>query len=542
MSPEMSSRDDEIERLRAEVARLSDEKLELQAQVERDADEKSRLKKKVAQLERKVDELARSLFGRSSEKVDPNQLRLAFAQEEAREQAEAPPAPRPPHVDEAPDGEVAPKPPRGGKGHGRRSPAATLPRERIVHEPAKEDLLCTCCGSTKVPSGLEEVTERLDYVPASLRVIEHVRPKYRCTTCQGEFAIAPAPSSPIKKGLPEAGLLAYVVTSKYADHLPLNRLQSILSREGYYLHRSTLCGWVDDTAELLQGVTDQVLRELLTHYVTGLDDTGIRVIFDKTDPVNGTRNARIWAYRGRVGEVYFTYSETKKADDKRGPKVKLRGYRGYVQADAAGTFDDLFGDGSRLEVGCNAHARRKFFQAKDTEPIEAAYALTAYQRIYEIEERFRASTAAERHSARQRETKPIVDALYTYLDGLVEAGVVVPGIPLYTAVTYARNHRVALCRFLEDGRLSPDNNAVERALRLVAVGRKNWLFAGSEQGAENAGILYTLVGSCRELGLNTFDYLRDVIARVRSHPADRLAELTPRAWATSRGHTLPPDR
>jgi transposase len=401
-----------------------------------------------------------------------------------------------------------------------------------VHEPSPAELVCACCGGQKKSISSDEVTERYEYRPASLVLVEHVRPRFRCAKCQDGTTMAPLPPAPIDRGLAEAGLLAYVAASKFSDHLPLNRIKKILLREGVDFPRSTLCDWVDQTAGLVEPIADEIRRQILEHVVVGMDETGILIVFDKNDKENGTRRGKIWAYRGRKGEVFFAISETKSHDDENGPQVVLGLRRGFVQADADGTFDILFEDGSRLEVGCNAHARRKFVQAKKSHPKEVAFVLTAFRRVYEIEARIREVTPEERKAVRQAESKPILDVLDAYLDAL--APTLVPGTPMAIAVNYSRKHRVALRRFLDHGDLEADNNAVERALRLVAVGRRNWLFAGSENSAKNAAILYTLVGSCKDLGIDPWEYLRDVIERVTTHPASRIAELVPRAWLEAR--------
>jgi transposase len=552
--------DPELDRLRAENARLAAAVTERDAALaalqltatrhalEREGMEqlaqqlgkdKAKLEKDLAALDHKYQQLCQRLFGRQSEKVDPAQLHLAFAEEEAREKAEAAATPALPGADEAPDGETPETPPdeppgkkKLKKGHGRKKRPPIERREKVRHDLKPEELGCACCGGQKTSIGSDEITERYDYRPASLLIVEHIRPRYRCSTCQDGTIVAPLPPAPIDRGLAESGLLAYVVASKYADHLPLNRVRGILSREGIDFPRSTLCDWVDQTAGLLEGIADEVYQQVLRHVVVGMDETGIRIVFDKSDKKNGTRLGKIWAYRGRKGEIYFRISETKAHADANGPQVVLLGRTGFVQADADGTFDVLFEDGTRIEVGCNAHARRKFVQAKKSHPVEVAFVLTAFRQVYEIEARLRDATPEARRAARQAETKPILDVLDGYLDAL--APTLVPGTPMATAVNYSIRHRVALRRFLDHGELEADNNAVERALRLVAVGRKNWLFAGSENAAKSAAIHYTLVGSCKDLGIEPFEYLNDVIRRVSTHPASRIAELTPRGWLEAR--------
>lgn len=520
----------DLDRLRTELARVT---------AERDAAlaAKTALEKKVSQLEHALDQLARKLFGRSSEKVDPAQLLMDFAKD-GGEAAELPP---PPHVGEAPDGEVPQdlQEKKGKKrGHGWRKPPKDLPRKTEVLTPTGAELTCGCCGGEKKSIGSPEVTERYDYTPASLFVREIVRHRYRCPTCQDGTVTAPLPPPPLAstlesesgRGRAEAGLLAQVVVSKFGDHLPLTRQESILAREGVSLNRSTLAEYTHGTAKLLRPIAGEVWHQVLSRPVIGLDETSVLVVFEKKDRENGTRDARIWVYRGLPGEVYFAISETKAKADEGGPLSLLADYQGYVQADAAPTFDDLFKDGRRIEVGCNAHARRKFFEAKKSSPSEALFALATYKKVYEIEARVRDASPEERLRVRQAETKPLLDAFDAWLDQLAVSPALVPGTPLAKAVGYARNHSVAQRRFLDDPQLSPDNNAVERALRLVAVGRKNWLFAGSEQAAYDAATLYTLVAGCKELGVEPWKYLHDVIKRRAADPNGSVADLTPRAW------------
>ncbi len=520
----------ELDRLRADNARLV---------AERDAAlaAKARLERKVSKLEHAVDELLRKLYGRSSEKVDPKQVLLEFAAEASKE-----PLPAPPHAGEAPDGETPEAKPRKKKSHGWRKLPKDLPRKIVEIWPSEDQCKCDRCGGKRISIGSPEINERYDYEPASVHIVQTIRHRVRCPRCQDGTVIAPLPPAPIEgaRGRAEAGLLAHVVVSKFNDHLPLHRQEEILSREGVELSRSTLCDYVKGTAELLRPIADAVLDEVLSEPVVGLDETGIRIVFDRNDPKNGTRNGRFWVYRGLPGEVFFTVSETKAKADVEGPMVMLADYAGFVQADAAGVFDDLFLDGRRLEVGCNCHARRKFFEATKSNPKEAAFAIATYKKVYEIEERVRDASPEERLAARQKETKPLLAAFDAWVDELAASPALVPGTPLASAIGYSRNHRVALHRFLDDPRLSPDNNAVERALRLVAVGRKNWLFAGSEGAAHDAATFYTLIASCREIEIEPWAYLHDVIKRRAADKDAPIAPLTPRAWAAARRADPPP--
>ncbi len=512
------SHEAEIERLRAENEQLKTTK--------------AKLEREVSKLEHKLDLLLRQTFGKKSEKVDPAQLLLEFAAELEKE--EEAPLPAPPHATEAPDGEIAseepPKKKAKKKGHGWNKLPKDLPVKKEEIWPSEDELKCDKCGERRVSIGSPEITDRYNYEPRSVFIERKVRHRCRCPRCQDGTVVAPLPPSPIlgEKGEScrvEAGLLAQVVVAKFNDHLPLNRQSEILEREGVHLNKSVLCDYVHGVATLLSPVADRVRQDALSRHVVGLDETGIRVIFGKGD----TRNARIWVYRGLQGEIYYTISETKAADDDDGPKFVLAGYEGFVQADAAKSFDSLFVDGKRIEVGCNAHARRKFFDARKSNPKEAAFVIAVYKKVYEIEARVRDASDFERRLARQTETKPLLAVLDDWLDELAASPALVPGTPLALAVGYSRNHRTALRRFLTDPKLSPDNNAVERALRLVAVGRKNWLFAGNLEAAEDAAILYTLVGSCRDLEVDPWEYFRDVITQRATGSA--VAELTPRAWA-----------
>ena len=510
---ELAAKDDELAQQRALTDRLA-----------ADAQEKART---IAELRHKLDQLARQLFGRKAESVDPNQLRLAFDQAEA--EGETPP----PFVDEAPDDESQrPRGKKRGKRNGRLELPADLPRERREIHPETCDLSCPCGGERRRIG--EEITEQLDYRPASFRVIEHVRVKYACASCQEGVLCPDPPAFPLDKkrpSRPSSRLLAEVVVSKFGDHLPLNRLEGVFARQGVRIPKSTLSDWLRDLSVVLEPIVAVVEREVLANDAIQTDETGIRV----RDPTlsKRTKAGRIWIYAGQPGQALFRYTPTK--EGKHAAKF-LSSYRGYLQADAYSGFDRLYRDGSIVEVACWAHARRKFFEAKEASPVEAAWALHAISKLFEVErEASEAELDAEqRKQLRAEKSRPLVESFFEWLVSLGDS--LLPRSPLKKAVGYALNQREALCRFLEDGRLKLDNNRAERCLRQVAVGRKNWLFAGHANGAHRAAAFYTLVVSCREAGLDPTEYLADVITKASSpdFPASRVGELTPYAWAQRR--------
>jgi hypothetical protein len=354
-----------------------------------------------------------------------------------------------------------------------------------------------------------------------------VRPKFSCAHCAEGVVCAPLPPQVVEKGWAGTGLLAHLATSKYCDHLPLHRLEGIFARHGVEISRGTMCGWVDQIAYALRPIVAELATQIRASPVVQSDDTPIRV----QDPaIKGkTKQGHLWVYRGGVGKglVVFEYRESRSGE---GPRAFLEGYSGYLQADAYSGYDRIFEDGRVLEVGCWAHARRKFFEALDPSPAEAAVALAAIRRLYELEEEWRSLDATRRKELRQERAAPIVKDFFAWLEKLAD---VVPQSALGLAVNYTRKLEVALSRFLEDGLLGLDNNAVERAIRPVAVGRKNWLFAGSDAGAERGAAIYSLVVSCKELGIDPFEYFRDVLDRVSTTPSSRIAELTPAGWLSA---------
>ena len=457
--------------------------------------------------------LRKRLFGPRAERLDPDQLRLEFM-----EQEDVPP----PFVDEAPDDEESPdRRKKKGRRNGRAPLPKDLPRKRVEYHPDPEDLVCSCCRGEKDRIG-EEVTEELEYVPASMFVFEHVRVKYACRACEEGVVLGDLPPRPIEKGRPGPGLLAHVVTSKYGDHLPLNRLEGIFGRHGVSIARSTMCDWVRDVASLLSPIVSEMRRGLLRTDLLQTDDTPIRVQTGERK----TKKGHIWAYLSpERGEVVYEFTLSRARD---GPERFLTGFRGYMQADAYSGYDRIFARGEVTEVGCWAHARRKFYEALDTSPEEASAVLAGIRRLYAIEKKAKALEPKAVAELRREKSLPILEAIREYIDA--EADRALPQSPLAQAITYARNQWAALTRYVEDGRLPIDNNAVERALRKIAVGRKNWLFAGSPAGGGRAATLYSLVESCRMQGIDPFAYLRDVLDRISTLPVSRIAELTPRGW------------
>ena len=410
---------------------------------------------------------------------------------------------------------------------GRRPLPAPLPRQRVEIDVAAADQICPC-GHTKTRIG-EAVSEKLDDVPASLRVIETARLKYACPRCHEGVVEAAAPPQAIEKSLAGEGLLAHVVISKYVDHLPLYRQARIFLREGLDLSRSTLCGWVADVATALAPIGEQLRREITAASYLHTDDTPVTILEER----GGSRKGRLWTYLDPLGQqVVFDATETHERD---GPEAFLAPFRGDLHADAYTGYDALDATGRIREIGCWAHARRGFVEALTTD-VRAALMVALIQQLYQVERAGAERSTDARRARRVEHSVPLLAKIAAERDALAQT--ILPKSPLGDAVRYLTNQWTALQRFVEDGRLAIDNNRAENQLRVVAVGRKNWLFAGSFEGARRAALLYSLVQSCALIGLPPFDYLKDVLLRVATHPHHRIDELTPKGWAATIGRRV----
>jgi hypothetical protein len=336
---------------------------------------------------------------------------------------------------------------------------------------------------------------------------------------------------PIEKGLPGPGLLAYVAVSKYADHLPLYRLEGIFRRFDVELSRSTMCDWMAVAAELLEPIVKLMLRRILSSEVVQNDDTTVPV---QDHGGKGIKTGRLWDSIGDHDHPYtvYTYTPDRSAA---GPQEIFKGFKGYLQADAYSAYDGLYTSGDIVEVGCMMHARRKFHEARTSDPARSHQALAWIGLLYDVERDVKGrepddyeAFVALRHRVRGERSRPIFDEFHAWLKA--EQPKVLPKSPIAEAIGYALNHWEALERPLEAGFLELDNGACERAFKPVALGRKNWLFAGSDKGAETAAILMSLCTTCKGLGIDPQAYLRDVLDRISTHPANRIDELLPDRW------------
>lgn len=438
-------------------------------------DQVTTLQRENASLRHQLDVLCQRMFGKKSERVDPRQLQLAL------EQLANEPGP----VTELIEMDSGETPVRG---HARRRPTgrrplpAHLPRRRIEIDVPDTEQRCAC-GHAKTRIG-ESVAEKLEYQPASFIVIETVRAKYACPHCHEGVVEAPAPPQAIEKSLAGEGLLAHVVVSKYVDHTPLHRLAGIFAREGVDLSRTTLCDWVADVAAALTPIGAQLRREVVAASYLQTDDTSVTVLGDP----GGSFKGRLWTYLDPLGpQVVFDATATHERD---GPAAWLADFRGKLQADAYAGYDALYQSGQVLEIGCMAHARRRFVEAFATDG-SAALIVALIQQLYQVERAAADFSPDARRALRQEYAVPLLAQIKTERDRL--ASTVLPKSPLGDAVRYLTNQWEALQRFADDGRLAIDNNRAENQLRVVAVGRKNWLFAGSFEGARRAALLYSLV-------------------------------------------------
>ena len=496
-----------------DAAALKDMVVRLHAEMSSHAAEIERLRFLIARLQRLQ-------FGRKSEKVERQIQQLELQLEdletgnaEKRQQTENSLAPAAAAVFAA----AVRKP-------ARRPLPEHLPREVELHEPQHAD--CPTCGGQLSKLG-EDVSEVLEYVPARFKVIRQVRPKLSCTKCDS-IVQAAAPSRPIERGMAGPGLLAHVLVSKYADHLPLYRQAEIYAREGVELERSTLADWVGATSELLKPLHEALRQYVLAGRKLHADDTPVPVLA----PGEGrTKLGRLWAYvrddrpAGDTAPpaVWFAYSPDRRGEH---PHRHLANFNGTLQADAYAGFNRLYDSGRIQEAACWAHVRRKLFDLHQAHasPI-ATEAIERIAQLYAIESEIRGRSPDERQRVRDSRSRPLLTSLHAWFKESL--GKLSRKSETAAAISYALGRWPALVRFCDDGLLEIDNNAAERALRAVALGRKNYLFAGSDSGGERAAAMYSLLGSAKLNDIDPEAYLTSVLRRVADHPINRIAELLP---------------
>ena len=491
--------------------------------------------KKSRELELLLAKLRR--VGRSSERVDPGQLALLFEElvsqlgpeagtsdleAEAREDAEL----------ECEIEQAREERPGGSKPE--RSTWRTEGVKREVHTVAvpPEGRRCERCGQEKHKIG-EDVSPVLEYVPAHFVEHEYRLEKWACRSCKRGVTTAPGPAKVIDRSAAGASVLAHVVVSKYADHTPLHRLHRIYERSGVQVPVSTLADWVAGVAERVEPLVDRLASRIVKEaYLVGTDATGLPVL----DPsrAENIQRGTIWGYVGDGKDVVFRYTPT--GEGATGPWAFLAGRKGYVQADAASVFDRLFNGqvASAVEVGCWAHARRRFVALQDTD-CRVAYPLKLIGRLYRIEHLadLKELSPQERARLRGQRSRRALDTLHGWLVATLAKEP--PASEFAKACGYVINQWTALTRFLEDGRLGLDNNLVERQLRDIALGRKNFLFAGSHAAAKRTATLYSLLRTAAQHGVPPLPYLTDVLQRLADGwDHDRLDELLPDQWQTAR--------
>jgi len=475
--------------------------------------------------------LHRMQFGRKSEKLERQieQLELRLEELESKRSENELHAPEPAPVNAASIPTAAKSTRRALPDH--------LPRQTRRHEP-KETVCPQCQGELRKLG--EDVSEMLEYVPASFVVIRHVRPKLSCSKCDC-IVQAEAPSRPIERGVAGAGLLAHVLVSKYCDHQPLYRQSEMYARQDVELERSTLADWVGGTSRLLAPLVEALRRYVIAAGKLHADDTPVPVLA----PGNGkTKTGRLWTYvrdDRPAGDnaspvVWFAYSPDRKGEH---PERHLEKFRGTLQADAYAGFNQLYENGHIHQAACWAHVRRKFYDLEQAHASPVAReALVRIGALYGIEGTIRGKPPDQRRVVRQAQSKPLLDSLRQWFEATLSK--LSRKSDTTVAIRYALSRWDALTRYIEDGHIEIDNNAAERSLRGVALGRKNYLFAGSDAGGERAAAIYSLIGSAKLNGFDPEAYLREVLTRIADHPIRRIEELLPWNLAASASPVIEP--
>ena len=470
--------------------------------------------------ERLLRQLLQAKTGRKSERLSREQLAL-FAAELGLDLRE--PEESNDHEDEPPSASAS----GSAKPHGRKPLPRHLQRERIEHDLPESEKHCAQCDQDLRRIG-EEVTERYEYIPAQMKVIQDTCFTYACA-CTVKTAAKPA--QPIEKSTAGASLLAQVIVAKYADHLPLHRQAKMFARHGVDLPDQTLCGWAAQCAQLLEPLYERLKQFVLASKVVGTDDTPVKVLDRKLPQA---RKGRIWPYVGDRDHMAAVYDYTA-TRERAGPEEFLKNYRGHLQADAYVAYDAFFTRPERgmVEVGCWAHARRHFHQALENDPSRMRTVLFFIAQLYGIERtaRERGLRGEELRLLREHGSRPVLERLHAYLLQIRDE--LLPKSEAGQAVAYTLKNWAALTRYVENPDFSIDNNHTERALRCFAVGRANWTFFGSDRGGRSAAVLRSFVTSCELVKLDPFAWFRDVLSRISEFPITRLDELLPHRWAAA---------
>lgn len=526
MSTEAATLSSDVDQLQMLVAQQA-------ATIDQQASTIDELHTKLRKLEHHLQQLLRARYGPRAERFDAGQLALfeATADESAASPAAAP--------------ETLVKAHRRRGGGGRSALPDHLERRIVEYDLSPAEKLCPCCGAQRQRIGAE-ISEQLDFEPAVVYVLRHVRHKYACRRCQEHVATAPAAAKPIEKGLPGPGLLSALVVSKYHDHLPLYRLEDVFSRSGVELARSTLCRWALQTAEMLRPLYQRLVERVLASQVIHTDDTPMPV---QDGQLEQTRTARLWVYCGDWRQRYtvYDYTTSRRRD---GPATFLKNFAGYLQADAYGGYDGIYAGGKVTQVLCWAHARRKFYEARTVQPDEAHAALGFIARLYAVEDelaklRYSISLASDlvqmtrkwhrqRRRVRQKESLPILREFYGWLSATHTK--VLPKSPVGQAIGYVLPRWDGLTRYCSDGILSIDNNLSERMIRPCAIGRKNYLFFGSDRGGQAAAVLYSVLASAKAHSVEPWQYVRALLETFARNDAPDLDELLPDAWLGAHPH------
>jgi transposase len=468
--------------------------------------------------ERLLRQLLQAKTGRKSEQLSREQLALFVT-----EAGFPPPEPEPPGDDDE-------KPPASPSGDGSSKPRGRKPlpphlqRERVEHDLAEAEKHCEQCDQDLRRIGTQ-ISERYEYIPARMKVIEDVCFTYACAC---SVKTAPKPAQPIEKSSASASVLAQVIVGKFADHLPLHRQAKIFARHGVELADQTLCDWMAQCSQLLEPLYERQKRFVLSSKVVGTDDTPVKVLDRK---LKQARKGRIWPYVGDDDHpaVVYDYTATR---ERAGPEEFLRSYRGYLQADAYVAYDDFFLQPGRgmVEVGCWAHARRHVHQAQDSDASRMRSILLMIAELYRVEKlaRQRGLAGEDLRLLREQGARPVLNKLHDYLIEAREE--LLPKSEAGQAVNYILKNWAALTRYCDNPDLAIDNNRTERSLRGWAVGRNNWTFFGSDRGGRTAAVLRSFVASCELVKIDPFAWFHDVLSRIAEHPITRLEELLPHRW------------